>query len=155
MRFALHTWSKKLYRTFVICFSDLEEAAMPLDQYATLREFFVRSLKEGSRPIDHDPHCLVTGNQLVGYLISVYVSLQVRGLFVSCVCTLVSWYFRPVLWMELYYDLESWKKWGLWLSKLKVFHILFLLFLARAHSSPLRQLWRIFKKRVVDKNKIL
>lgn len=39
---------------------DLEEAALPLDKYASLREFFVRALKEGSRPIDADP--LVTGN---------------------------------------------------------------------------------------------
>lgn len=45
-----------------MCISDLEEAAMPLDEYATLRDFFVRSLKEGSRPIDPDPQCLVTGN---------------------------------------------------------------------------------------------
>ena len=41
---------------------------MPLDEYATLRDFFVRSLKEGSRPIDPDPRCLVTGNRHV-YLI--------------------------------------------------------------------------------------
>lgn len=33
---------------------------MPLDEYATLRDFFVRSLKEGSRPIDPDPRCLVS-----------------------------------------------------------------------------------------------
>ncbi|RVX15328.1 Phosphatidylserine decarboxylase proenzyme 1, mitochondrial [Vitis vinifera] len=43
-----------------VCISDLEEAAMPLDEYATLRDFFVRSLKEGSRPIDPDPRCLVS-----------------------------------------------------------------------------------------------
>lgn len=51
----------------MICFVilDLEEAALPLDEYATLRDFFVRSLKEGSRPIDPDPRCLVTGNQLL------------------------------------------------------------------------------------------
>ena len=42
--------------------SDLEEAALPLEDYTSLREFFVRTLKQGSRPIDHDPHCLVTGN---------------------------------------------------------------------------------------------
>lgn len=41
--------------------SDLEEVALPLEEYASLREFFVRSLKEGSRPIDPDPKCLVIG----------------------------------------------------------------------------------------------
>ncbi|PQQ06258.1 phosphatidylserine decarboxylase proenzyme 1 mitochondrial [Prunus yedoensis var. nudiflora] len=40
--------------------SNLEEAAFPLDEYASLREFFVRTLKEGSRPIDPDPQCLVS-----------------------------------------------------------------------------------------------
>ncbi|GMN31153.1 hypothetical protein TIFTF001_003119 [Ficus carica] len=40
--------------------SDLEEAALSLSEYATLREFFVRALKEGCRPIDPDPHCLVS-----------------------------------------------------------------------------------------------
>ncbi|TXG51164.1 hypothetical protein EZV62_023688 [Acer yangbiense] len=38
----------------------LEEAALPLEEYTSLREFFVRTLKQGSRPIDHDPHCLVS-----------------------------------------------------------------------------------------------
>lgn len=41
--------------------SNLEEVALPLDEYASLREFFVRSLKEGCRPIDPDLQCLVTG----------------------------------------------------------------------------------------------
>lgn len=45
-----------------MCSPDLEEAALPLEEYASLREFFVRRLKEGSRPIDFDPHSLVTGN---------------------------------------------------------------------------------------------
>ncbi|GAV72828.1 PS_Dcarbxylase domain-containing protein [Cephalotus follicularis] len=40
--------------------SNLEEVALPLDEYTNLREFFVRTLKEGSRPIDPDPHCLVS-----------------------------------------------------------------------------------------------
>ncbi|KAJ7952527.1 Phosphatidylserine decarboxylase proenzyme 1, mitochondrial [Quillaja saponaria] len=40
--------------------SNIEEAALPLDKYASLRDFFVRTLKEGSRPIDPDPHCLVS-----------------------------------------------------------------------------------------------
>ncbi|KAK8964218.1 hypothetical protein KSP40_PGU000801 [Platanthera guangdongensis] len=39
---------------------DLEEAALPLEEYATLQEFFSRSLKNGSRPIDQDPYCLVS-----------------------------------------------------------------------------------------------
>lgn len=46
----------------LIDISDLEEAALPLDKYASLKDFFVRTLKEGSRPIDVDPQCLVTGN---------------------------------------------------------------------------------------------
>lgn len=40
--------------------SNLEEVAMPLEEYASLRDFFVRTLKEGSRPMDLDPRCLVT-----------------------------------------------------------------------------------------------
>lgn len=47
---------------------DLEEVALPLEEYASLREFFVRRLKEGTRPIDCNPCCLVTGNQLPSYL---------------------------------------------------------------------------------------
>ncbi|KAK7847739.1 phosphatidylserine decarboxylase proenzyme 1 [Quercus suber] len=49
------------YRAWARAFhSNLEEAALPLDEYASLRHFFVRSLKEGSRPIDRDPRCLVS-----------------------------------------------------------------------------------------------
>ncbi|KAB1216999.1 Phosphatidylserine decarboxylase proenzyme 1, mitochondrial [Morella rubra] len=49
------------YRAWARAFhSNLEEAALPLDEYACLRQFFVRSLKEGSRPIDQDPRCLVS-----------------------------------------------------------------------------------------------
>ncbi|KAK4742052.1 hypothetical protein SAY87_000053 [Trapa incisa] len=40
--------------------SNLEEVALPLEEYASLRDFFVRSLKEGSRPIDPDPKCLIS-----------------------------------------------------------------------------------------------
>ncbi|KAI8012272.1 hypothetical protein LOK49_LG06G01308 [Camellia lanceoleosa] len=43
-----------------IKYLDLEEAAKPLDEYASLREFFVRTLKEGSRPIDSNPCCLIS-----------------------------------------------------------------------------------------------
>lgn len=50
-----------VYRSWARAFhSNLEEAAKPLDEYPSLREFFVRTLKEGSRPIDSDPCCLVT-----------------------------------------------------------------------------------------------
>lgn len=49
-------------RVIKIFIPDLEEVALPLDEYASLRDFFARSLKEGSRPIDPDPICLVTGN---------------------------------------------------------------------------------------------
>lgn len=48
--------------------SDLEEAALPLEEYASLSDFFIRALKEGCRPIDSDPQCLVTGNQLFKHL---------------------------------------------------------------------------------------
>lgn len=40
--------------------SNLEEVAMPLEEYASLRDFFVRTLKEGSRPMDLDPRCLIS-----------------------------------------------------------------------------------------------
>ncbi|WOG86289.1 hypothetical protein DCAR_0205490 [Daucus carota subsp. sativus] len=50
-----------VYRAWARAFhSNLEEAALPLDQYVTLRQFFVRTLKEGSRPIDQDPCCLAS-----------------------------------------------------------------------------------------------
>nr|XP_043609410.1 phosphatidylserine decarboxylase proenzyme 1, mitochondrial [Erigeron canadensis] len=40
--------------------SNLEEVALPLDQYASLKDFFGRTLKEGCRPIDSDLHSLVS-----------------------------------------------------------------------------------------------
>ncbi|XP_022154812.1 phosphatidylserine decarboxylase proenzyme 1, mitochondrial isoform X2 [Momordica charantia] len=50
-----------VYRAWARAFhSNLEEAALPLDEYASLREFFVRSLKDGCRPIDPDLQCLVS-----------------------------------------------------------------------------------------------
>ncbi|KAA8521362.1 hypothetical protein F0562_012076 [Nyssa sinensis] len=50
-----------VYRAWARAFhSNLEEAAMPLEEYASLRQFFVRTLKEGSRPIDSDSCCLVS-----------------------------------------------------------------------------------------------
>lgn len=59
----LPVWMRPhVYRAWARAFhSNLEEVALPLENYASLREFFVRTLKEGSRPIDPDPHCLVTG----------------------------------------------------------------------------------------------
>ncbi|XP_054824379.1 phosphatidylserine decarboxylase proenzyme 1, mitochondrial isoform X2 [Prosopis cineraria] len=50
-----------VYRAWARAFhSNLHEAALPLDNYGSLRDFFVRTLKEGSRPIDPDPQCLVS-----------------------------------------------------------------------------------------------
>ncbi|KAL5551442.1 hypothetical protein UlMin_001618 [Ulmus minor] len=50
-----------VYRAWARAFhSNLEEAALPLEEYASLKEFFVRALKEGCRPIDPDPQCLVS-----------------------------------------------------------------------------------------------
>ncbi|KAF3448312.1 hypothetical protein FNV43_RR09025 [Rhamnella rubrinervis] len=50
-----------VYRAWAQAFhSNLEEAALPLEGYASLREFFVRTLKEGCRPIDPDTQCLVS-----------------------------------------------------------------------------------------------
>ncbi|KAL8216426.1 hypothetical protein R6Q57_023263 [Mikania cordata] len=40
--------------------SNLEEVALPLDQYASVKDFFVRSLKEGCRPVDTDQHSLIS-----------------------------------------------------------------------------------------------
>jgi len=68
---------KKLKPIFI---SDLEEAALPLEEYSSLQEFFVRALKEGSRPIDPDPKCLVTGNFFLNNL-----SIQTVGIFSASV----------------------------------------------------------------------
>nr|AKM76652.1 mitochondrial phosphatidylserine decarboxylase [Melianthus villosus] len=58
----LPVWMRPyVYRAWARAFhSNLEEAARPLDEYASLRDFFVHTLKEGSRPIDPDPRCLVS-----------------------------------------------------------------------------------------------
>ncbi|KAL9682217.1 hypothetical protein QQ045_014010 [Rhodiola kirilowii] len=51
-----------VYKAWARAFhSNLEEASLPMEHYASLRDFFIRSLKEGSRPVDPDPKCLVTG----------------------------------------------------------------------------------------------
>ncbi|KMZ65548.1 Phosphatidylserine decarboxylase [Zostera marina] len=50
-----------VYKAWARAFhTNLEEMAMPLENYASLREFFVHTLKEGLRPINDDPHCLVS-----------------------------------------------------------------------------------------------
>ncbi|XP_057787005.1 phosphatidylserine decarboxylase proenzyme 1, mitochondrial [Salvia miltiorrhiza] len=50
-----------VYKAWARAFhSNLEEAQLPLEEYASLREFFVRKLKESSRPIDCDPYCLAS-----------------------------------------------------------------------------------------------
>lgn len=50
-----------VYKAWARAFhTDLEEIALPLENYVSLREFFVHTLKEGLRPINYDPHCLVS-----------------------------------------------------------------------------------------------
>lgn len=67
----IHAWlTKDGINWDVVCISDLEEAALPLEEYASLRDFFVRTLKEGCRPIDPDPFSLVTGNEHLGRVYS-------------------------------------------------------------------------------------
>lgn len=54
---------------------DLEEVGLPLEEYASLREFFVHTLKEGSRTIDSDPYCLVNGNGILGDMFYILFTL--------------------------------------------------------------------------------
>ncbi|KAI5439682.1 phosphatidylserine decarboxylase 1, variant 2 [Lathyrus oleraceus] len=62
-----------VYRAWARAFhSNLEEAALPLDKYTSLKEFFVRALKEGSRPIDADPQCLVTDQSCGWYNLKIW-----------------------------------------------------------------------------------
>ncbi|KAJ1299229.1 hypothetical protein BS78_01G515800 [Paspalum vaginatum] len=50
-----------IYKAWARAFhSDLQEVALPLDEYPSLQAFFIRGLKEGARPIDPDPNCLVS-----------------------------------------------------------------------------------------------
>ncbi|KAL5210943.1 hypothetical protein ABZP36_006566 [Zizania latifolia] len=50
-----------IYKAWARAFhSNLQEAALPLEEYPSLQALFIRSLKEGSRPIDADPNCLVS-----------------------------------------------------------------------------------------------
>ncbi|KAL9262735.1 Phosphatidylserine decarboxylase proenzyme 1, mitochondrial-like protein [Drosera capensis] len=58
----LPIWLRPLvYKGWARAFhSNIEEVELPLENYASLRDFFIRSLREGSRPIDPDPRCLVS-----------------------------------------------------------------------------------------------
>lgn len=50
-----------IYKAWARAFhSNLQEPALPLEEYPSLQAFFIRSLKQGSRPIDPDPNCLVS-----------------------------------------------------------------------------------------------
>ncbi|KAL4593005.1 hypothetical protein LXL04_006016 [Taraxacum kok-saghyz] len=51
--YAHRAWARAFY-------SNLEEVALPLDEYASFKDFFVRTLKDGCRPIDMDPHSLIS-----------------------------------------------------------------------------------------------
>lgn len=92
-----------VYKAWARAFhSNLEEAALPLGEYASLREFFVRTLKQGSRPIDPDPHCLVSpvdGIVLrVGELKGVGAKIeQVKGFSYSVSSLLGSSSFLPMI----------------------------------------------------------
>lgn len=81
--------------------SNLEEVALPLDQYASLKDFFVRSLKEGSRPIDSDPHSLISpvdGTIMrVGELKEGVLIEQVKGFSYSVSSLLGSGSFFPLI----------------------------------------------------------
>ncbi|XP_039029356.1 phosphatidylserine decarboxylase proenzyme 1, mitochondrial-like [Hibiscus syriacus] len=50
-----------VYKAWARAFhSNLQEAALPLEEYASLRDFFIRTLREGCRPIDPNPYSLVS-----------------------------------------------------------------------------------------------
>ncbi|KAH9607126.1 hypothetical protein KSS87_005054, partial [Heliosperma pusillum] len=50
-----------VYKAWARAFhSNLEEAALPLEEYSSMRDFFARGLKAGSRPIDSDHQCLIS-----------------------------------------------------------------------------------------------
>ncbi|KVH89781.1 phosphatidylserine decarboxylase proenzyme 1, mitochondrial isoform X2 [Cynara cardunculus var. scolymus] len=81
--------------------SNLEEAALPLDQYASLKDFFVRTLKEGSRPIDSDPRSLISpvdGTVIrVGELKEGVLIEQVKGFSYSVSSLLGAGSFLPLM----------------------------------------------------------
>jgi phosphatidylserine decarboxylase len=60
-RFARSRYSRPLIRPFARRFQiNLDEAALPLEAYPTLLDFFTRELKPGLRPIPTDPNLLVS-----------------------------------------------------------------------------------------------
>ncbi|KAK9079966.1 hypothetical protein SSX86_001641 [Deinandra increscens subsp. villosa] len=81
--------------------SNLEEVALPLDQYASAKDFFVRSLKEGCRPVDSDPHSLtspVDGTIVrVGELKEGVMIEQVKGFSYSVSSLLGAGSFLPLM----------------------------------------------------------
>ncbi|KAI3707372.1 hypothetical protein L6452_25825 [Arctium lappa] len=81
--------------------SNLEEVALPLDQYASLKDFFVRTLKEGSRPIDSDPRSLISpvdGTVIrVGELKEGVLIEQVKGFSYSVSSLLGAGSFLPLM----------------------------------------------------------
>lgn len=60
-RFARSPFSRRLIPYFIRRFDvDLSQVEKPISQYPTLLDFFVRGLKEGSRPVDLDSTCVVS-----------------------------------------------------------------------------------------------
>lgn len=54
------TWTWMwMWFVVVVCYLDLEEVGLPLKEYASLKDFAIRRLKDGARPINSDPHTLV------------------------------------------------------------------------------------------------
>ncbi|GBG85568.1 hypothetical protein CBR_g40206 [Chara braunii] len=58
----LPVWARRVvYTSWAKAFNaNLDEAALPIEEYPTLQDFFTRSLREGVRPIDSRPNCLVS-----------------------------------------------------------------------------------------------
>ncbi|GGE18986.1 phosphatidylserine decarboxylase proenzyme [Marinithermofilum abyssi] len=60
-RIARSPWSRRLIPYYIRRFDvDVSQVEKPVSQYATLLDFFVRGLKEGARPVDPDPRCVVS-----------------------------------------------------------------------------------------------
>ncbi|KAK1435924.1 hypothetical protein QVD17_01697 [Tagetes erecta] len=91
--------------------SNLEEVAFPLDQYASIKDFFVRSLKEGCRPIDSDPHSLVSpvdGTIVrVGELKEGVMIEQVKGFSYSVSSLLGAGSFLPLMAAKDIHELDG------------------------------------------------
>jgi len=74
--------SKKQIRRFVDEFHiDLDEVERPLDSFASFNEFFTRTLKSGSRPIDRNPARLISpaDRRLSVFSLSKRTLLPVKG----------------------------------------------------------------------------